>query len=463
MLTYDLERRAGLAKYDYLYHCIKADILAGRLASGEKLPSKRALARHLEVAVVTVENAYAQLVAEGYLRAEEKRGYFVTPLETGEQRTSRQPFQRTEQVQKETWLLDLWGGGSGTEGFPFSVWSRLMRRVLTEKGEKLLRALPHNGVEELRLAIARHIYQFKGILAQPDQIVVGAGAEYLYNLLVQLLGSELVYGVEDPGYGKAARVYALNGARCSSIPVDREGVQTQAVENTGIQVLHISPNHQFPTGAVMPIARRQRLLGWAAEAADRYIIEDDYDSEFRFTGRPIPALQRIDQGEKVIYMNTFSRTLAPSLRISYLVLPRTLMPRYRERLGFYACTVPAMEQYTLAQFLDEGHFESHVNRMRVYYRNRRDAVLRAVTSGPLAGRCQVWGEDAGLHFLLFLDTKQTDAQLTHLAKEAGIRLSFLTQYQHNPGTAPEHALVVNYPGIDLEHLEEALGRLAQLL
>ena len=463
VLTYDLERRGTLARYDYLYRCIKEDILSGRLAAGERLPSKRSLARHLETAVVTVENAYAQLQAEGYLYAQEKRGYFVSPVEAVPSGSSPPRTAPERGREERQWLLDLKSGGSGTEGFPFSVWARLMRRVLTERGEQLLRATPHSGAAELRRAISRHLYQFRGISADPEQIVVGAGTEYLYNLIVQLLGRERIYGVEDPGYYKAARIYELNGAPIVPIPVDAQGIQPQAVEAAGAQVIHLSPNHQFPTGAVTPIARRQSLLRWAAAGEGRYVIEDDYDSEFRFTGRPIPTMLSIDQGGRVIYMNTFSRSLAPSLRISYMVLPGTLLDSYRERLGFYSCTVPAMEQHTLARFLEEGHFDSHVSRMRVFYRGRRDAVLEAIQKSPLAGRCRVLGADAGLHFLLWLDTGREDAALARAAEDKGIRLSFLSEYQRTKHEAGRHTLVVNYPGVQLEHLDEALGRLAGLL
>ena len=461
MLTYDLEQRGSLARYDYLYRCIREDILSGQLRSGERLPSKRSLAAHLNTAVVTVENAYAQLEAEGYLYAREKQGYYVAAVEV---RTleGEPPGQQPEQVQAQ-WLLDLGGLGSGTEGFPFSLWARLTRRVLTQRGEQLLRATPPNGVMELRQAISRHLYHVRGISAAPEQIVVGAGTEYLYNLLVQLLGRDRMYGMEDPGYSKAERIYTLSGARCLSLPVDEGGIPLEELEPSGCQVLHISPNHQFPTGAVTPISRRQGMLRWAERETGRYIIEDDYDSEFRFTGRPIPTLQSIDRADKVLYVNTFSRTLAPSLRIGYLVLPRTLLKDYESRLGFYSSTVPAIEQYTLALFLEEGHFERHLNRMRVFYRNRRDQVIAAIGRSPLAGRCRVMGEEAGLHFLLQLDTSLEDARLEEAARKKGIRLSFLTQYERVPGRAGAHTLVVSYPGLDGERLEAGLETLAKLL
>lgn len=459
MLTYAMSGRGNLTRYAYLYKCIKEDILEGRIQAGERLPSKRTLAEHLQVSVATVETAYAQLAAEGYLDAREKRGYFVNPVEV-RRAAAEAPEPAEEHHQEQNWLLDLKGSGSGTEGFPFSVWARLMRRVLTEEGKQLLQATPHNGALCLRRAIQRHLYQFRGISVSPNQIVVGAGTEYLYNLVVQLLGRERRYGVEDPGYSKAARIYRLNGAGVVPIRVDAQGLVPELVERSGVQVVHSSPNHQFPTGSVMPIARRQSLLRWAAQEEGRYLIEDDYDSEFRFTGLPIQTLKSIDTMERVLYLNTFSRTLAPSLRISYMVLPAPLLKEYRQRLGFYSCTVPAIEQYTLAKFLDEGHFESHVNRMRVYYREQRDAVLAAVRSSALGRRYQVLREEAGLHFLLRLDTERGDRELAEQCEKLGIRLSFLSDYQLEPGSAPSHTLVLHYPGIPAERLPQSLELLA---
>lgn len=462
MLTYDLDRRGKLARYDYLYRCIREDILAGRLTAGEKLPSKRSLASHLQTAVITVQNAYAQLEAEGYLYTREKRGYYVADVERHLTAPGRAPARSAPQPQR-SWLLDLSSGGSGTEDFPFSVWAKLMRRVLSEEGEALLRATPPNGADALRRAIAQHLYRFRGISAAPEQIVVGAGTEYLYNLIIQLLGREAVYGVEDPGYSKAARIYALGSARTAPVLVDEGGVSLRSLEMSGAQILHTSPNHQFPTGAVTPIGRRQSLLRWAEAREGRYIIEDDYDSEFRFTLRPIPTLQSIDRAGRVIYVNTFSRTLAPSLRISYMVLPKSLTERYRAQLGFYSSTVPAMEQYTLARFLDEGYFEAHINRMRKSYRAQRDAVIDTILQSPLGEHCRVSGEDAGLHFLLTIDTKCTDHVLRADAEGRGVRLSFLSDFTLRPGSAPQHTLVIHYPGIDLGRLRSALSILEALL
>ena len=462
MLTYDLDRRGKLARYDYLYRCIREDILAGRLTAGEKLPSKRSLASHLQTAVITVQNAYAQLEAEGYLYTREKRGYYVADVERHPAAPGRAPARSAPQPQR-SWLLDLSSGGSGTEDFPFSVWAKLMRRVLSEEGEALLRATPPNGADALRRAIAQHLYRFRGISAAPEQIVVGAGTEYLYNLIVQLLGREAVYGVEDPGYSKAARIYALGGARTAPVLVDEGGVSLRSLEMSDAQILHTSPNHQFPTGAVTPIGRRQSLLRWAEAREGRYIIEDDYDSEFGFTLRPIPTLQSIDARGRVVYLNTFSQTISPSMRLGFLVLPPRLLERYRRNLGFYACTVPALEQHVLARFISGGHYERHLARMRKEYRERRGAVLEAFRLSPLSQRVTFSEEGAGLHFLLTLDTARSDDELRRLTSAAGLRLSFLSEYADRPDSVPAHTLVVNYAGLSQSHLPEAVHLLETIL
>ena len=468
MLTYSFENIASESMYEHLYRCIKQDILQKKLRAGEKLPSKRSFAKNLGVSTITVESAYAQLVAEGFLYTLPKRGYYVCELEQEAPVPAPAPPappKRSEgkAPEQRTYWADFVGSSVARDMFPFSVWVKLLRDVTASEDEAtLLTDTSAGGIRQLRQAIADHLYQFRGMTISPEQIVVGAGTEYLYNLLVQLLGRDRVYGVEDPGYSKAGRVYALNGAACVCLPVDGQGVDPAQAEGSGADILHLSPNHQFPTGAVMPIARRQSLLRWAGAAPGRYLIEDDYDSEFRFTGRPIPTLRSIDQADRVIYMNTFSRSLAPSLRIAYMVLPRPLLEAYQARLGFYSCTVPAMEQYTLARFLEDGHFDAHVNRMRVFYRARRDAVLQAIEESPLAGRCRVMGENAGLHFLLELDTEVPDEVLARQAEERGLRLAFLSDYQQRAAARP-HTLVVNYPGTDLEHLAQALDILTEIL
>ena len=463
MLTYALDKTAGVSLYEQLYRRVKEDILSGRLAAGEKLPSKRALAAHLEVSVITVKNAYEQLMAEGYLTGVEKKGYFVSSVLPPLPSQPPPVTQDAPEPGERTWFLDLVTNSIDAEDFPFTVWARLMRQTILEQGTGLLHPTPPQGAWALRRAIADHLRQFRGMAVGAEQIIVGAGTEVLYSLLVQLLGREPTYGVEDPGYGKIARIYRACGASVAAVPLDGDGLSVQELRRSGADVVHISPSHHYPTGRGMPITRRQELLRWAQEKPERIILEDDYDSEFRFVGRPIPSLYSTDENERVVYLNTFSKTIAPSIRISYMILPPKLLERYREKLGFYACTVSGFEQYTLAKFLEQGYFERHLGRMRNRYRQKRDQVITAFLQGPLAGRVKITGQDAGLHFLAELQTSLPDDVLQHRAAEKGLMLAMLSGYYHDKKGVRQHTLVVNYSGLNLQHLPRAMEYLADII
>ena len=458
MLTYELKKSPSVPLYEALYRCIRDDILSGKLAPGEKLPSKRSLADHLEVSKVTVETAYSQLLAEGYLRSAEKVGYFVEAVEPLQ--SAPLPEVRPE-PEAPAWPVDFTANGSAA-GFPFSVWMRLQRQVMLDYGDRLLAPLPSQGYLELRQAIAGHLAAFRSMQVDPANILIGAGTDFLYNLLLQLLGRDKVYAVENPGYQKIGQIYTAGGVRCIGAPMDAQGVRPDALGCA--QVLHCSPSHHFPTGIVTPARRRQQLLEWASARPDRWLIEDDYDSEFRFHSHPVPSLQAMDRHGRVIYMNTFSKTLAPSIRISYMILPEALMRQFREKLGFYSCTVPSFEQYTLARFLSEGHFEKHINRMRKFYRFRRNRVTQMLQDAPFAPEISILEQDAGLHFLVRVKTELPDEALIALCARAGIRVQALADYYQGPvPEAARHCLVLNYSGLQEENLGKALETLANSL
>ena len=458
MLTYDLKKAPGVPLYESLYRCIRADILSGALRPGEKLPSKRALADHLEISKITVETAYAQLLSEGYLRSREKSGYYVEQVVS---RPAEVPeLSPAPKEPEKHWAVDLTSTGSGGL-FPFSVWMRLQREVMLDCGGALLSSQPSTGHAGLRQAIADYLAAFRGMRVNPDLILIGAGTDFLCNLIPQLLGRDKTYAVEEPGYNKIRRIYAAAGVSCVGVPMDARGVLPQSLQDAG--VLHISPSHHFPTGVVTPASRRQELLDWVSAGSDRWIVEDDYDSEFRFDCHPVPTLWSMDPGGKVIYMNTFSRSLAPSIRISYMVLPRILMTRFRERLGFYSCTVPSFEQYTLERFLHRGYFEKHINRMRKFYKNRRNRVISLLEQCDFASRLTILEQDAGLHFLLRIQTGLPDETLLSMLEARGIRARSLASYYH--GSAPPdaaHTLVVSYSDLREDALETALESLGKL-
>ncbi len=465
MLTYSFEERGKESLYEFLYKKIREDITSFRLSPDEKLPSKRALAKNLNISTITVENAYSQLMAEGYIYSVPKSGFYVSHITSAAEknRSSAPKTAEAGENEKEDIFADFVSNSVPGEVFPFVTWTRLMRETMSDSPEKLMANSPSEGVYELRSAIADYLFQFRGMDVSAEQIIVGAGTEYLYSLIIQLLGRSKKYAVEEPGYRKIGRIYGANGVSYVNVPLDSNGIEIAQLEKTGADVVHISPSHHFPTGIVTPVSRRYELLSWASKSGDRFIIEDDYDSEFRLLGKPVPSLQSIDVLEKVIYINTFSKSLTSTIRISYMVLPKSLMRAYKEKLSFYSCTVPNFEQYTLAKFIEKGFFEKHINRMRNFYRSQRDTVMKCIKSHPDYGKIRIREENAGLHFLLTVGTKLPDNELTKRAREKGVRISCLSEYCNDKKNAPPHTLVINYSGISTDKIKRAVELLYECI
>ncbi|MGN0181790.1 MAG: PLP-dependent aminotransferase family protein [Candidatus Ornithomonoglobus sp.] len=462
MLTYSFSDLGSESLYEHLYGCIKNDILSGKLRPGTKLPSKRTFAKNLGISTITIENAYALLISESYVYSIPKKGYFVSDINIS---VIPEPKETEDEGERgaDSFVADFVGNNTLHTLFPFATWAKLMRGVLSERQPELMIKSPGGGITELRSAIAEHLYQFRGMRVHPSQIIIGSGTEYLYGLIIQLLGKDKIFAVEDPGYNKIAKVYGANGVDYRYVPLDENGVDINALKDSGADILHISPSHHFPTGIVTPISRRYELLSWAAEKPTHFIIEDDYDSEFRLSGHPIPPLRSIDVTDKVIYMNTFSKSLASTIRISYMVLPRTLADKFYKELGFYSCTVSTFEQYTLAEFINGGYFGNHINRIRRYYREERDELLKLIASNKAFSGTEILEKDSGLHFLLHLDTELSDEELVRSARRQGINISCLSQYYHNKSEAAEHTLVINYSGIAKEKTDEAVTLLGRAL
>ena len=486
MLTYSFDNTGGLPLYEYLYRCIRDDILSGELKADDRLPSKRAFARHLGISTITIENAYAQLLTEGYVISRARTGYFVADLGDRQQSAplrpsagasftspKNTPFSSSSPYETEpaSWYANFSSNQTAAENFPFSVWARLTRMVLQDRREELMINPPLGGVWELREAIAEHLRRFRGINADPQQILIGAGTEYLYGLLIQLLGFDKLYAVEDPGYRKLDRIFLAHRVRCLPIPLDESGLLVNDLAQSGADVVHVTPSHHFPTGITMPAPRRMELLSWARGSERRFILEDDYDSEFRLNGRPLPSLFSLDRSGKVIYLNTFTKSLSSTIRISYMVLPKPLLHDFAGRLGFYSCTVPTFEQYVLATFIREGYFEKHVNRMRSLSRKKRDQLLSLLESSPIRALCSISEENAGLHFLLNLRLSGDPSAFLKRLEESGIRITGLKAYQRQdekdekkgmrlPGDhLAEHTFVMNYSSVPQEHMAEALRRI----
>lgn len=456
MLTFNLNPDLSVPLYSQLYSAIRNALETGEITAGERLPSKRELASHLKISVVTVENAYSQLCAEGYIHSKPGSGFYAEKIQPRLSSGNISPPCIDDEPSGKDYGYDFGTNRADTDFFPFSSWARVSREVLSSQSGELLNSCNPFGTRELREQIAAYLKSFRGMNVHPNQIVVGAGSEYLTGLIIQLLGRETVYGIENPGYDKMYRIFNQHCGKIVPVPMDRNGADISGVFSEA-DVFHITPSHHFPLGTVMPVSRRQEILGMVYSRNGKYIIEDDYDSEFRFSGRPVPTMQSMDTGGRVIYINTFTKTLAPSMRISYMVLPPQLVAEYRRKLGFYACTVPVFEQFTLAEFIRQGFFDRHISRMKKLYRKKRDAFLSVSENWK---DIDISGEDSGLHFLLCIKNGMSEEKLVKTAEESGIRLHGLSEYYWaNRIAAPESHIVIGYSGMTENEIKEG-ARLA---
>ena len=354
-MKYFIDLNSSKPAYVQLYDAIRADIVSGKLAVGEKLPSKRLMAGELGISLITVEHAYALLIDEGYAVSRQRSGYYVS---FGDALACGSAAPRAKEALPEL-----------HSDFPFSVLAKTMRRVLSEYDRDILKRSPNSGCMELRRSIADYLERSRGIMARPEQIIIGSGAEYLYGLVVQLLGRECVFALENPCYEKIRRVYETNGARCIMLRLENDGIASGELSACHAGALHVTPYNSFPSGVTASAAKRYEYAQWA-KSSNAYIIEDDYDSEFSSALKQISTIFSIEP-EHVIYINTFSRSIAPGMRMGYMLLPEALLERYEKELSFYSCTVPVYEQYVLAEFIDSGEFERHINRARRKLRSEK--------------------------------------------------------------------------------------------
>lgn len=454
-ITLKLQNDDKKPLYEQLYRYIIGEIEAGRLKNGEKLPSKRAIGAHLSISQSTVETAYGMLAAEGYIRARAKSGYYVSADLYRPVSRQAQPKAPAADGGRTAPRYDLSTGAVDTGVFPYASWARLSREVVSGNPQLLQRG-EASGDPAFRQALCEFLREYRGVRCDADQIIVGAGLEYLLNVLVQVLPENSVYGLEDPGYLAAWQVLRNHSRQIRMIPLDENGLREDKLRESGATVAFVTPSHQFPMGSTMPVGRRAALLAWAEEGEARFIVEDDYDSEFRYASRPIPAMQSLDDGGKVIYVGTFSRSIAPSIRVAYLVLPRRLLPVYEQRLGFAASTVSRFEQQTLAAFLDRGLYARHLRRAANLYRKKQQLLLEELAKIPGA---KVSGAQAGLHFLLTIPGK-SEEWLVERAKGAGVPVRGLSGYCREC-PCPESTLVLGFAGLKLEEIPEAARALRE--
>ena len=471
MITYDLSARGRTSLYAFLYERIRDDIIAGTLAAGAKLPSKRALAQNLGVGVNTIALAYGQLVAEGFVQAQEKRGYFVADVRDIAPVSSHRPERLPVEEDEPGCVMDFRANRLNLDSFPIDLWNRCMRKAMLDGGTRLYQTVPYAGLPELRNAIAEYLHRSRGMHVSPACIVIGAGTEYLLMRLFALFGDNVGFGIESTGFKKLILGASRFHARAVIVPPKPsddlfdigDDLDMDRLRGTDARLMYVSPANRFPTGRVMPASTRSDVLRWAYEKPGRYVVEDDYDSEFRYAGRLTLPLFAEDGRDRVIYLNTFSKTMVPSLRIGYMVLPPELMDAYRDQQGFYSCTVSSFEQFALAEFIDSSAFERHMNRMRNFYRKKRKALLKALRESPLARRSTIEEYAAGTHFLLRVRTDLKRTDITQKGEQLGLRISFFTDYSICDIDMPgQVTLVVNYAAIDPGRIDDVVDRLCQV-
>lgn len=452
-LTISLDTRSRIPLYEQIYDYIKTDIQSGRIPYGEKLPSTRFLSKHLEVSRSTVELAYEQLLSEGYIESVPYKGFFVAQIDELYHLKKDKPQPQRERKEARRYRYDFTPNGVDLKSFPYNVWRKLSKDILMDDRTELFRSGDSQGEYGFRSAICSYLYQARGVDCTPDQIIVGAGSDYILMLLGMILGMDHTIAFEDPTYKQAYRMAGGMSYNCIPVSMDKNGMKVTELEKSGADIAYVTPSHQYPTGVIMPIRRRMELLKWACEAQGRYIVEDDYDSEFRYKGKPIPALKGYDASEKVIYLGTFSKSIAPAIRLSYMVLPKPLQEAYEQKARFVNSTVSKVDQLIVQKFIEEGYYERHLNKTRALYKSRHDVLIEELR--PMADICTISGENAGVHLLLTFQNGMTEEELIDRAAKEDIRVYGLSDYRIKENCKEKATILLGYANLTEEQIRKA--------
>nr|WP_028547128.1 PLP-dependent aminotransferase family protein [Paenibacillus taiwanensis] len=454
-ITLILDEKSTKPYYFQLYQHIKTDIIRGKLAAMTRLPSIRALASHLHISRNTVEQAYHQLIAEGYVQSRPRSGLFVIALELEKipaPSTVRQTsFEPSKQV-KPLVQYDFRYGNVDASHFPVSIWRKLSNQCLQPEQVELFSYGDSQGEYELRVEICKYLYGSRGVNCSPNQIVIGAGVQYLLGILARLMrSSQSSIGMEEPGYDGVRTMFQHYGFHVHPISLEQDGLNIHELYESNTKVVYITPSHQFPYGMVMPFAKRIQLLKWAEEQ-DGLIIEDDYDSEFRYDGKPIPALQSLDAHHRTVYLGTFSKCLLPSLRIAYMVLPPTLLaPYHTQDYRLYDQTVSRFHQKTLELFMRNGHWEAHIRKMRNVYQKKHSALLETIQA-VMGHYTTVVGQGAGLHILLRVHNGMSESELIHAAANEGVKVYAVSPFWARPDQAEASMVQLGFGGLSMDEI-----------
>lgn len=471
----ELESKSGKTLYEQIYEYIREEIRKGNLLQGERLPSARFLSDYLQISRTTVDMAYGQLVAEGYLVAKPKSGYFVGDVRelynTGmaDQQAEAEPLQREK---KPEWRYDFSPTAIDMSQFPYATWKKITKNIMVDARSRMFALGEPQGDIELRRTICRYLHGSRGVNCDPEQVIVGAGNDFLLLLLEKILGRHIHVAMENPTYIRAYQIFRSFAYPISLVPMDDRGMRVDKLEESGAKLAYVMPSRQYPTGISMPIGRRMEILRWAGREEERYLIEDDYDSEFRYKGKPLPSLQASDRMGRVIYIGTFSKAIAPAIRVSYMVLPYPLLERYRRECGFFSSTVSRIDQTILNEFISDGYFERYLNKMRKLYRTKHDLLLGELKD--FEKDFTVSGENAGLHVLLKDKRGRSEAALEQAAEKADVKVYAMGAFRMEEETAKEGGrtdgatrglpavMILGYGGLTPEEIGKGISELKKV-
>lgn len=459
----ELESKSGKTLYEQIYEYIREEIRKGNLLQEERLPSARFLSDYLQVSRTTVDMAYGQLVAEGYLIARPKIGYFVGDVRelynTGmiDAYAKAEPAHRVENPERR---YDFSPNAIDMSQFPYATWKKITKNIMVDARSRMFALGEPQGDIELRRTICRYLHGSRGVNCDPEQIIIGAGNDFLLLLLEKILGRHIHVAMENPTYIRAYKIFRSFAYPISLIPMDSKGICVDKLEESGAKLAYVMPSRQYPTGISMPIGRRMELLHWADADRERYLIEDDYDSEFRYKGKPLPSLQASDRQGHVIYIGTFSKAIAPAIRVSYMVLPYPLLERYRRECGFFSSTVSRIDQTILNEFISDGYFERYLNKMRKLYRAKHDLLLGELKDFE-RDFC-VSGENAGLHVLLTDRRGRNEADLERAAYDQDVKVYGMGDFYMEKAKDIPATLILGYGGLSQEEIGEGISLLKKV-
>lgn len=460
MMSFTLSIDESIPIYHQLYNYVKSEIQSGAVSSGSKLPSKRKLSAYLNISQNTIQSAYDQLAEEGYIIPVERKGYYVAKLDNLVKINTQKDITSVETKKLEYPIkYDFSFQSIDMQTFPFSVWRKLTKEAINEYDSDLVNLGDTKGYFELRKNIASYLHQSRGVNCNPKQIIISAGTEYLFQILIQLFNKDYVYGLENPGYERLNYLFGSNRAKFEAIDIDANGMIYEQIKKSNANVICITPSHQFPSGCIMPVNRRIQLLNWANEKEDRYIVEDDYDSEFKYSGKPIPSLQGLDVNEKVIYMGALSKSLSPSIRVSYMVLPEKILKKYEEYLSYIICPVPTIEQKALTMFIQQGYFERHLNKMRNVYKHKREVLVDEFLK--MGNLVEILGADAGLHMVLKVNNGMSEEELILSALKKGVKVYGISKYYIKNDGNIESKVILGFASMTEQELIKAAGILKE--